>query len=480
MELLLSGPGPRRDRLGRLHARLLQQRGQAGAAGATGSSAIRAAPRPTSSTSTAGAARATSPASSSARAPVVERAGGTARWPAPMKRKAPAHQINDRLVPWASDVDPETVRQARRRRLPSSRAMSPSCPTPTSGMGATVGSVIPTSGAVIPAAVGVDIGCGMIAAEPRRHRAPAARHPRPAAAPGSSGPSRPASVRATRRPPTGPTGSWPSTARPPTLSSQQAVTAAEAVRHARVGQPLRRGVPRRARPGVGRPPLRQPGHRQPAGPAAHRRGPHGWPRTSSSASRTPTSPTSSRARRVRRLHHRHALGPGLRPGQPGPDDGPRPARGHSRSSATATAAAGRPAASTATTTSPSGRSPRRPDAVDHPQGRHQGRRRRPRRHPRLHGHPLLHRPGRRATPRAGVVLPRRRPSPQPDRRPRSGSPPPTWTRRWRARCGCSDRADVLVDEIPAGLQGHRPGHGRPVRPGRGPPHPPPGPELQGT
>ena len=31
------------------------------------------------------------------------------------------------------------------------------------GIGATVGSVIPTLGAIIPAAVGVDIGCGMIA-----------------------------------------------------------------------------------------------------------------------------------------------------------------------------------------------------------------------------------------------------------------------------------------------------------------------------
>ena len=39
------------------------------------------------------------------------------------------------------------------------------CPTPHIGIGATVGSVIPTTGAVIPAAVGVDIGCGMIAAE---------------------------------------------------------------------------------------------------------------------------------------------------------------------------------------------------------------------------------------------------------------------------------------------------------------------------
>lgn len=33
------------------------------------------------------------------------------------------------------------------------------------GRGATVGSVIPTRGAIIPAAVGVDIGCGMMAVE---------------------------------------------------------------------------------------------------------------------------------------------------------------------------------------------------------------------------------------------------------------------------------------------------------------------------
>lgn len=32
------------------------------------------------------------------------------------------------------------------------------------GKGSTIGSVIPTLGAIIPAAVGVDIGCGMIAA----------------------------------------------------------------------------------------------------------------------------------------------------------------------------------------------------------------------------------------------------------------------------------------------------------------------------
>src|SRR5690349_16698576 len=31
------------------------------------------------------------------------------------------------------------------------------------GIGATVGTVVPTKGAIIPAAVGVDIGCGMMA-----------------------------------------------------------------------------------------------------------------------------------------------------------------------------------------------------------------------------------------------------------------------------------------------------------------------------
>jgi tRNA-splicing ligase RtcB len=49
---------------------------------------------------------------------------------------------------------------ARHRHRTSRR-----CPTCTSGIGATVGSVIPTEGAIIPAAVGVDIGCGMMAVE---------------------------------------------------------------------------------------------------------------------------------------------------------------------------------------------------------------------------------------------------------------------------------------------------------------------------
>src|SRR5215831_5864320 len=75
-------------------------------------------------------------------------------------------QINDRLVSWASDIDPETIRQAEKAaRLPIVEGHVALMPDAHMGIGATVGSVIPTRGAVIPSAVGVDIGCGMIAAE---------------------------------------------------------------------------------------------------------------------------------------------------------------------------------------------------------------------------------------------------------------------------------------------------------------------------
>src|SRR6266513_6386891 len=48
-------------------------------------------------------------------------------------------------------------------RLPCVRGWVAAMPDVHWGMGATVGSVIPTVGAIIPAAVGVDIGCGMAA-----------------------------------------------------------------------------------------------------------------------------------------------------------------------------------------------------------------------------------------------------------------------------------------------------------------------------
>ena len=77
----------------------------------------------------------------------------------------PTH-IDDKLISWASDIDDGTIRQAQTTaRLPIVAGHVALMPDAHVGLGATVGSVIPTEGAVIPSAVGVDIGCGMIAAE---------------------------------------------------------------------------------------------------------------------------------------------------------------------------------------------------------------------------------------------------------------------------------------------------------------------------
>lgn len=53
---------------------------------------------------------------------------------------------------------------ARAARMPFVFKHVAAMPDVHVGIGATVGSVIPTKGAIIPAAVGVDIGCGMMAA----------------------------------------------------------------------------------------------------------------------------------------------------------------------------------------------------------------------------------------------------------------------------------------------------------------------------
>jgi RNA-splicing ligase RtcB len=74
--------------------------------------------------------------------------------------------VNPKLLTWGSDIEPGTLRQAEKTaRLPIVEGHVALMPDAHVGIGATVGSVIPTKGAVIPAAVGVDIGCGMIAAE---------------------------------------------------------------------------------------------------------------------------------------------------------------------------------------------------------------------------------------------------------------------------------------------------------------------------
>jgi tRNA-splicing ligase RtcB len=75
-------------------------------------------------------------------------------------------KINDKLVSWASQIDDQTIRQAEKAaRLPIVEGHVALMPDAHVGIGATVGSVIPTKNAVIPSAVGVDIGCGMVAAE---------------------------------------------------------------------------------------------------------------------------------------------------------------------------------------------------------------------------------------------------------------------------------------------------------------------------
>jgi tRNA-splicing ligase RtcB len=73
-------------------------------------------------------------------------------------------QINRRLMNWASILEPNTLAQAEKTAsLPFIHPHVALMPDAHLGKGATVGSVIPTLGAIIPAAVGVDIGCGMIA-----------------------------------------------------------------------------------------------------------------------------------------------------------------------------------------------------------------------------------------------------------------------------------------------------------------------------
>ncbi len=78
----------------------------------------------------------------------------------------PPTQVAPKLLSWASDLDPKAAEQAQRTaRLPFVDGHVALMPDAHVGIGATVGSVIPTRDAIIPAAVGVDIGCGMVAVE---------------------------------------------------------------------------------------------------------------------------------------------------------------------------------------------------------------------------------------------------------------------------------------------------------------------------
>ena len=72
------------------------------------------------------------------------------------------------VLSWASTLEPEAMAQAARTAsMPFVVKPLALMPDAHVGKGSTVGSVIATNGAIIPAAVGVDIGCGMAAIETR-------------------------------------------------------------------------------------------------------------------------------------------------------------------------------------------------------------------------------------------------------------------------------------------------------------------------
>lgn len=73
-------------------------------------------------------------------------------------------RVSKKLFNWASILEPNTKAQAElTSTMPFVQPHLALMPDAHLGKGATVGSVIPTKGAIMPAAVGVDIGCGMIA-----------------------------------------------------------------------------------------------------------------------------------------------------------------------------------------------------------------------------------------------------------------------------------------------------------------------------
>lgn len=74
------------------------------------------------------------------------------------------NQVAKNVLSWASDIEPGTIEQAEKTaKLPFLGGHLALMPDAHVGFGSTVGSVIPTKGAIVPSAIGVDIGCGMVA-----------------------------------------------------------------------------------------------------------------------------------------------------------------------------------------------------------------------------------------------------------------------------------------------------------------------------
>jgi len=75
-------------------------------------------------------------------------------------------RLSNKIISWATDLEENTTQQiVNLSKMPFIYKHVAVMPDAHFGLGSTVGSVIATQGAIIPAAVGVDIGCGMCAAK---------------------------------------------------------------------------------------------------------------------------------------------------------------------------------------------------------------------------------------------------------------------------------------------------------------------------
>jgi tRNA-splicing ligase RtcB (3'-phosphate/5'-hydroxy nucleic acid ligase) len=82
------------------------------------------------------------------------------------------NQLAPKLFSWASIIDEQSLTQATKTAtMPFIHPHVALMPDVHWGMGCGVGTVLPTQGAIMPAAVGVDIGCGMIAVRTQITRA---------------------------------------------------------------------------------------------------------------------------------------------------------------------------------------------------------------------------------------------------------------------------------------------------------------------
>jgi len=71
---------------------------------------------------------------------------------------------------WSDDIDDNAIEQLENMsKMPFIHSHIAAMPDVHWGRGATIGSVIPSKGAIIPAAVGVDLGCGMMAVQTSLH-----------------------------------------------------------------------------------------------------------------------------------------------------------------------------------------------------------------------------------------------------------------------------------------------------------------------